>query len=43
MALGNIRITATEVIIWTGVILGVLDWATDIVYAAIKDFDSVGT
>ena len=32
----------TSVIIWSGVILGVLDWVTDAIYAANCDFASAG-
>lgn len=42
MGKGRKNTQLTGVIIWSGVILGVLDWITDAIYAANCNFASVG-
>jgi hypothetical protein len=42
MALGGRKLTKAQVIIWSGVILGILDWLSDLVYASTAEFATSG-
>jgi hypothetical protein len=42
MELGGRKLTKAQVIIWSGVILGILDWLSDLIYASTAEFATTG-